>query len=316
MKILNAFLNLIRWKNLVVLILAQGFLHFMIIEKLALSIGEELPLNVYQLAMLIVSTVLIAAAGNILNDLADVKVDQINKPKKIIIGQLIEVKTANFWAWMFNGIGFVLALILSYQLQFIQLALIQMMTILLLKSYSERFKNKILVGNLLVAFFTALSVFLVYLYNLVSITNDPVILVALQKQLPFIFTLTQAYVFFAFLSNLIREITKDAEDIEGDKTFAIRTFSVAYGTEKAVLLMRSLNALLAVSVFVFVFYSFKMDWMYLAVYLIVAVLIPVFYFEWTARKAKLKDDFMDLSFLSKVIMLAGILSMQVFSLQF
>ncbi len=316
MKKLIAFLNLIRWKNLVVFILGKGFVDFIFIEKLSLSIGEELPLKGYQLAMLIVSTVLIAAAGNILNDLSDIKVDQINKPEKIIIGSLIQVKTANFWAWMFNGIGFVLALLLSYQLEFIQLALIQMMVILLLKRYSTSFKNKVLVGNLLVALFTALSVFLVYLYNVVSIINDPIILAALQKQLPFIFTLTQAYVFFAFLSNLIREITKDAEDIEGDKIFAIRTFSVAYGTEKAVLLMRSLNALLAISLSYFVYYSFKMNWIYLAVYLIVAVLIPVFYFEWTARKAKLKTDFMDLSFLSKIIMLAGILSMQVFSLQF
>lgn len=316
MKTLNAFLKLIRWKNLVVLILAQGFLHFMIIEKLSLSVGEELPLKIYQLGMLILSTVLIAAAGNILNDLADVEVDQVNKPKKVIIGQRIQAKTAKFWAWMFNGIGFILALFLSYQLQFMQLALIQMMVILLLKRYSISFKNKVLAGNLLVALFAALSVFLVYVFNVVSIINNPIILASLQKQLPFIFTLTQAYVFFAFLSNLVREIAKDAEDVEGDKIFAIRTFSVVYGTEKALLLMRSLNFLLAISLGFFVFYSFKMDWNYLGIYLLIAVLIPVFYFEWTARKAKLKEDFMDLSFLSKVIMLAGILSMQVFSLQF
>jgi len=316
MKILIAFLQLVRWKNLTVLILAQGFLHFMIIEKLSLSVGEELPLKLYQLAMLILSTVLIAAAGNIFNDIADVEPDKINKPKELIIGNLIQAKIANFWAWIFNGAGFLLALVLSYQLEFIQLALIQMMTILLLKNYSARFKNKVLVGNLLIAFFTALSVFLVYLFNLVSITNDPIVLAGLQKQLPFIFKLTQVYVFFAFLSNLIREITKDAEDIKGDKIFAIRTFSVVYGTKKALVLMRSLNGLLAVGLLYFVFYSFKMNWFYLTVYLSVAVLIPVLYFEWTARKAKLKTDYKDLSFLSKVIMLAGILSMQVFSLQF
>ncbi|RLD36923.1 MAG: hypothetical protein DRI74_08025 [Bacteroidetes bacterium] len=316
MKKLIAFLNLIRWKNLVVLILAQGFLHFMIIQKLVFAVGVELPLRYYQLGILILSTVLIAAAGNIFNDITDIKVDKINKPKEVIIGQFIKVKTAIFWAWMFNGIGFALALILSYQLQLIQLALIHVMVILLLKRYSESFKNKVLVGNLLIALFTGLSIFLVYLYNLVSIINDPIIFVGLQKQLPFIFNLSSAYVFFAFLSNLIREITKDAEDIEGDEIFGIQTFSVAYGTEKAVLLMRSLNAFLAISLSYFVYYSFKMNWIYLAVYLIVAVLIPVFYFEWTARKAKLKTDFMDLSFLSKIIMLAGILSMQVFSLQF
>jgi len=315
MKSLNVFLRLIRWKNLVVLILAQGFLHFMIIQKLVFAVGVELPLRYYQLGILILSTVLIAAAGNIFNDITDIKVDKINKPKEVIIGQFIKAKTAIFWAWMFNGIGFALALILSYQLQLIQLALIHVMVILLLKRYSESFKNKVLVGNLLIALFTGLSIFLVYLYNLVSIINDPIIFVGLQKQLPFIFNLSSAYVFFA-LSNLIREITKDAEDIEGDEIFGIQTFSVAYGNKKAMLLVRVLNVFLAISVLFFIFYSFKMYWNYLAVYLIIAVLIPVIYFEWVARKASVKSDFMDLSFLSKVIMLAGIFSMQIFSLQF
>jgi len=316
MKTLKAFLSLARWQNLVVILLAQAFLHFLIINKLASVAAIELPLTYFQFVLLVLSTVLIAAAGNILNDLADIKLDQINKPEKVIIGKLISERTASFWAWMFNGFGFVFALLLAYQLDLIQLALIQLIVILMLKRYSQSFKKQVLVGNLVIAFFTALSVFLVYLYNLVSIIADPIILSALQKQLPFIFALTQAYVFFAFLSNLIREIIKDIEDIEGDKVYSVNTFSVVYGIRKATVLARILNAVLAICILVFAAYAFKMDWYFFVVYLLIAVFIPVIYFEWTARKAKVKDDFKDLSFLTKIIMLAGILSMQVFSLQF
>lgn len=316
MKTLKAFLSLVRWQNLVVIILAQGFLHFLIINKLASAAAIELPLTYFQFALLVLSTILIAAAGNILNDLADVKLDQLNKPEKVIIGNLINERTATFWAWTFNGFGFVFALLLAYQLNLFQLALIQLLVILLLKRYSQSFKKQVLVGNLLIALFIALSVFLVYLYNLVSIIADPIILAALQKQLPFIFALTQAYIFFAFLSNLIREIIKDIEDIEGDKVFGVNTFSVVYGIRRATVLARILNAALAICILVFAAYAYKLGWYFFVVYLLVAILIPVVYFEWTARKAKVKDDYKDLSFLTKIIMLAGILSMQVFSLQF
>ncbi len=316
MKSIYAFLNLVRWQNLAVVILTQTLLHFMIIKKLATEASIELPLSYLQFAMLVLSTVLIAAAGNIFNDLADLKTDNVNKPQKVIIGHFIKAKTATVWAWFFNGAGFVLAIILALQLELIQLAIIQLMVILLLKRYSISFKNQLLVGNLLIALFTALSVFIVYLYNLLSIINNPIILAALQKQLPFIFTLTQAYVLFAFLSNLIREITKDIEDINGDKAFDIHTFPVVYGINKSTILVRFLNAILATGILIFALYSFKMEWHYLAIYLLVAVLIPVVFFELNAQKAKEKDDFHSLSSLSKIIMLAGILSMQVFSLQF
>lgn len=316
MKTLNAFLRLIRWQNLLVIILAQAFLQFMIIEKLAFVAGIELPLTYLQFLMLVISTVLIASAGNIFNDLADLNLDLVNKPQKIVIGHLISEKTAVFWAWMFNGIAFVLALILAFQLKFVQLAFIQLIVILLLKRYSDIFKKQVLVGNLLIAFFTALSVFIVYLYNLVSIITEPIVLSAMQKQLPFIFTLTSAYVFFAFISNLIREIIKDIEDIEGDRKFGIRSFPAVFGIRKASVLARILNAVLLVCILVFSVYSYKMEWYFLMVYLLVAIMIPLIYFEWIIRSAREKDDYHSLSSLAKIIMLAGILSMQVFSLQF
>lgn len=316
MKLFSLFFRLIRWQNLLVIALAQSFLHFLIFNKIASQASIQLPFTYFQFILLVISTLLIAAAGNILNDIADYKLDQLNKPDKVVVGKHIKLKSAHQLAWIFNGIGFSLALYLAYLLDFYQLAIIQAVVILLLKQYSSSLKNKVLVGNLLIAFFTALSVFLVYLYNTVAVIGNPIILTDLQKQMPFIFNLTQAYVFFAFISNLMREIIKDIEDVEGDKVFHIQTFSVVYGINKAKNLARVLNGLLGLSILAFAAYAFKMDWYYMAIYLVVATFIPVIYFEMLARKAKLKEDFRDLSFLTKIIMVAGILSMQVLSLQF
>jgi 4-hydroxybenzoate polyprenyltransferase len=316
MKNIQAFFLLIRWPNLVVIILAQLFLHYFIIGNLAHSIQLDLSLTVYQLLLLVFSTVLIAAAANILNDVDDLKIDRLNKPDKVIIGKFINAPLAIRIAWIFNAIAFLMSLFLAYQLHFIQLALIQMIVILLLKRYAQDFKNKPLIGNMLVALFTALSIFIVYLYNLVSVIEHPILFASLQKQLPLIFLLTQAYVFFAFMSNMIRELVKDIEDIEGDSVFQLRTFPIVYGRSKSMFLVKSLNIVLILGLLVFSAYAFLMNWFYLGVYLIVAVLFPTFYFQWKSSFAKSREDYKNLSFLSKIIMLAGILSMQVFSLQF
>ncbi len=316
MKNIQAFLRLIRWPNLLVIILAQLFLHYFVIAKLVQSIQLDISLTVFQLLLLVLSTVLIAAAANILNDVDDLKIDRLNKSDKIIIGKFVKASVAIRIAWMFNIIAFLMALFLAFQLHFIQLALIQMIVILLLKRYTQDFKKKPLIGNLLVAFFTALSIFIVYLYNLVSLIDHSILFASLQKQLPLIFLLTQAYVFFAFFSNMIREIVKDIEDVDGDRVFQLRTFPIVYGRSKSMLLVKTLNAILALGLIAFIGYAFLMTWFYFAVYLIVAVLFPILYFQWKSSVAKEREDFKDLSFLSKIIMLAGVLSMQLFALQF
>ncbi|MBN2236565.1 MAG: geranylgeranylglycerol-phosphate geranylgeranyltransferase [Bacteroidales bacterium] len=313
---MRAFFKIIRWENLVVIILAQSFLHFLLLNKLVQTVGYQLQLSILQLGMLILSSVLIAAAGNVYNDILDLEVDKINKPKKLIVPTRISLDKAKLIYGSFSAIGFSLAVILAFQLDFYQLAAIQFIVILLLRLYSRQLKRSILVGNLLIAFLTAFSVFIVYLYNLVGILNDPITMAGVQKQLPFIFNLTAVYVVFAFISNLIRELIKDAEDIQGDKIFGFQTFAVHYGVQRTAVLARIFNAVLAIGLLGFTYYSFSMDWYYLGVYLVVALLVPLIYFELSAQKAKSKQDFHALSDLSKIIMVAGILSMQVFSMQF
>jgi 4-hydroxybenzoate polyprenyltransferase len=316
MRVIKAFFQLIRWQNLVVLVLAQGFLHFMIIEKLSVAAAIVLPFSTLHLFVLMLSTTMIAASGYIYNDLVDVKVDLVNKAQKVIVGKILSTKTAMVWVYALNSIGFLLSFYLVVNIGYKQLALIQILVILLLRLYSKSLKRQVLLGNLLIAALTALSVFLVYLYHVFSLLQNPIELSAMTKQLPFILKLTQAYVFFAFLSNFIREIVKDLEDKQGDQLFGIQTFPVKYGDAKTLILVRVLNGLLIISLFVFFILSLKLQWYYLGVYLFVATLIPSVYFEWNAKKAKEKNDFHALSSLMKIIMIAGILSMQVLSIQF
>ena len=79
--LLESLLKLTRFGNLIIIGFAQYF-------TAACLIGVY-TLNDIRLFLLTCSTVLIAAAGYIINDYYDVKIDYINKPDRVIIGRTI-----------------------------------------------------------------------------------------------------------------------------------------------------------------------------------------------------------------------------------
>ena len=74
MKLITAFLRLIRWPNLAFIILTQVLFYYCIYQSLFHSS------NIKSLLWIIIASVLIAAAGYIINDYFDLNIDQINKP--------------------------------------------------------------------------------------------------------------------------------------------------------------------------------------------------------------------------------------------
>src|SRR5210317_943321 len=72
---------------------------------LFLPFGVMTTLNWFGFSLLIISTLCIAAAGNIINDIYDIEIDKINKPNKVIVGKTITEKSANNLFIIFNIIG-------------------------------------------------------------------------------------------------------------------------------------------------------------------------------------------------------------------
>ena len=62
-------------------------------------------LNTFQFALLVIATLSIAAAGNVINDIHDVKADAINKPTKVIVGENISEKNAYRFFFTLNILG-------------------------------------------------------------------------------------------------------------------------------------------------------------------------------------------------------------------
>ncbi|WP_186279847.1 geranylgeranylglycerol-phosphate geranylgeranyltransferase [Fluviicola chungangensis] len=191
--------------------------------------------------LLVFSTVLIAAAGNIINDYFDVKADRINKPDKLIVGKHIKPRWAIVSHWTLNFVAFSIACYLTWAYETFWYVFIHLLSINVLWFYSMYFKRKFLIGNLFIAALTGLVPLLCGIHflglttpfqsaNFMSDFKEGANWIS-QLNLKIFFIVALA--FFASCLNLVREIVKDMEDVKGDLLLKAKTIPIVLGVNKA-----------------------------------------------------------------------------------
>ncbi|MCF6297168.1 MAG: geranylgeranylglycerol-phosphate geranylgeranyltransferase [Flavobacteriaceae bacterium] len=279
------------------IVFIQLLLKYILFQKFNLTTS----LDDFHFSILIFSTVLIALAGYIINDINDVQVDIINKPNKVFVGEKISEKKADILFLVFNFIGLLLGYYLSYSIDEISFFAIYIIASLLSYLYSIKLKNKVLFKNLIVSFLVFLSVFIVGLYDIVPATsaynNEDQLLV---------FNLVMKISFFAFLLTFLREIVKDIEDIEGDGKLKMKTFPIVIGIRKTKVLLVTIGVIIIITITYFSISLFSFH-PFATYYLIALVSIPLLYFVIKINYSNTKKSYKKLSNLLKIIMLLGIL---------
>ncbi len=106
------FLKLIRITNLLIIILTMiGVADYLLV----MHNYQKVNFNLTHYILLVFSTVLIAAAGNMINDYFDIKADRINKPDRLIVSKYIKKRWVIILHWSFNALAFLIGVYLSYQ---------------------------------------------------------------------------------------------------------------------------------------------------------------------------------------------------------
>jgi 4-hydroxybenzoate polyprenyltransferase len=226
-----AFFRLIRPINLLIIALTMfGVIYF--VDRSMLYF--DFAVSTTDLFLLIVSTILIAAAGNIINDYFDVKADRINKPEKLIITKHLKRRWAIVSHWTLNTLAFVIGIYLSVKYDTLIFAFIHLVSINLLWFYSMVLKRKVLIGNIIVAFLTSLIPILALLFFISSYNHQFEAISGAEKYnlLHPDFALIHLLALFAFIQNLAREIIKDIQDIEGDKLIYVKSLPMAIGVKQ------------------------------------------------------------------------------------
>lgn len=293
-----AFLNLIRYQNLIIIALMQVFIKYGLLEALEV----QLTLSNFQFGILVFATLCIAAGGNIINDIYDIEIDRINKPKRLIVGKKITEKSANYLYIIFNVLGVCAGFYLANSVGKSVFASIFVLISALLYLYSTYLKGILLVGNLVVSGLVASSIIIVGVFDLIPAIQPNEI--DLQMRL---FKIIIHYALFALFINFIRELVKDLQDINGDKNGGLNTLPIAFGRKRATFISFVLGVLLILTVVAYL-YFYLYNYQEIVLYFLFLIVAPLLYFCTKAWVAETNKDYAFLSILLKVIMFLGMCS--------
>ncbi|MEO6611332.1 MAG: geranylgeranylglycerol-phosphate geranylgeranyltransferase [Chitinophagaceae bacterium] len=306
MRLIAAFLKLVRLPNLFFIALSQVLFQFCIYHSLykgVIPAGDN-----SRFILLVLASLLIAAAGYIINDYFDINIDEVNKPGKMVVDKLINRRWAIAWHFMLSTAGIFLTILALPFLQKWYLIAANILCVALLWFYSTNFKKQLLTGNIVISLLTAWTLLIIF-FSKVNLGDA---FGAGNSSHYRFFRLTFLYAGFAFIISLVREAIKDMEDMPGDARYGCRTMPLVWGVNAtkvytAVWLVVLIALLALVQVYILQF-----RWWLPVIYSIVAIIAPLVFILIKLRKSTSPKQFHQLSTLTKLVMFTGILSMLFF----
>ncbi|MCB0481781.1 MAG: geranylgeranylglycerol-phosphate geranylgeranyltransferase [Flavobacteriales bacterium] len=310
---ISAFFKAIRIQNLVIGVFTMYGIRYAVLipllEKVPYRFQQVLNINGQQVAqnheklfelqlthldfsLLVLSFLLLAAAGNIINDYFDLKIDRINKPDKMVIGRYIKRRVAMASHVIMNGFSVLLAGYVAWRAGSIEFALIQVICIIILWFYSTDLKRRFVWGNVSIAFVTALIPLSIAIYEIPPLVetsrgfleNNPQAYEQFQGLIYSILFWCMGFAGFAFLLTLAREITKDIVDQKGDMAYKCQTVPIVMGNKFSVRLVNSLYIITILGALAIQHYLLpdRLTLMYI-LFLLGPVLLLTFYLTARAR---------------------------------
>lgn len=277
------------------------FYGFLVLQNISLGLKD------WQFILLVLSTVLIAAAGYVINNIFDQETDNFNKPKNVIVGKSISETNAYYRYVALNVTGVAIGFYLSNVIGKPGFASLFILIAAALYFYASSLKQMLLIGNITVALLLSFSVLIIGVFNLYPIVN-----IENQSVLANLFSILIDYSVFAFMINFIREIVKDIEDISGDYNQGMNTLPIFIGKQKTTKIVFVLSFIPLFSILYYI-KTYLFPLVYVCLYMLVFVVAPLLFFMvkiWTAESQK---QFYNLSTLLKWILFFGILSILIIS---
>lgn len=312
---MKEFLKLIRWQNLLIVILTMVLIRYAVIAPLlsktgailASGSGKEIPMALqfawYDFILLVLATVFITAGGYVINDYFDIKTDLINKGK-VIVGTKIPRRMAMMWHNIFNIAGVAAGFYISWKAGYTMMGALFLIVSGLLYFYSASYKRQFLIGNLIVAILTAMVPLLVVFYEWPALYRYYALNAVKMPELNFIFYWVGGFALFAFLTTLTREIIKDIEDFEGDVAYGRNTLPIVIGVVTSKIVSLCL-VIITIGLLYLTWYFFINDIITL-IYLNSAIVVPLIIVIFKIAVSKNREQLHSASSFMKIVMLSGI----------
>lgn len=303
MKLIAAFLKLIRLPNLFFIALSQVLFQFCIYRPLykdAIPAADN-----RHFIFLVLASFFIAAAGYIINDYFDINIDEVNKPQKMVVDKWINRRWAIALHFLFNTLGLLCSFLAFPFLQKWYLILANILCMVLLWFYSTNFKRQLLTGNVVISLLTAWTILIVFFSKVDFAAAFGAGPVTHGK----LFKIAVLYAAFAFIITLIREALKDMEDLQGDAQYKCKTMPILWGIQATKVYVAVWLVVLIALLIAVIAYVLQYQWWLAVAYIIPAIIFPLIIILIKLKKSMTSADFHILSSLTKLVMFTGILSM-------
>ena len=298
--------RLIRLPNLLIILLTQSLIRWSLISPLLKANGMSLQMSTSLFVMLMLATMLVTAGGYVINDYFDRKIDTVNNPKEVIVGRSISLRHTMTIHLVLTTLGILLGIYVAWATDFIVLGILFLLGSGILWFYSTTYKRQVLLGNLIVALMTGMVPMLVLLFELpLQYRQYGSLLAAGSFNLSYIALWVSGFSGFAFILTLAREIIKDAEDLKGDTSYGRRTLPATAGMTVSKAVVVCLYAITALSL-ILIYLVYLPD-RFTLIYILVLLMIPLATAIFLTLKAKTARHFHVISFLTKSIMITGLL---------
>ena len=295
------YLKLIRYQNLLMLAFMQLVFRYLFLEQSYV----DLALSDFNYILLVIATVCVAAGGYVINNIMDQETDEIAKPQNRVVGVSISETVAYNWYIGLTIVGVGIGFYLSNVIYKPTFASMFILVATLLYMYATSFKQIPVLGNVVVALMLSTSIIIIGLFDIL-----PAIDMDNRFRMKEAFDILMHYAIFAFIINLIREIVKDLEDMDGDYQSGINTLPITIGIPKTKIIV---GILTVISIGMLAYYInsnlFELD--YVIYYTMVFIIGPLIYFGVKLMNAETKRQLHHLSLVLKIILFFGILSVAI-----
>jgi len=303
--------KIVRIPNLFIIAVIEFILHQKFLVSLFTNSGINPEMNDNQFYLLVLYSILLTLSGYIINDIYDVNTDKVNKPKQnwvLLIGR----KPAITLYTLLSVFSILISFYLAVQLDKYQYIWITPIVSFLLWAYSRYFKSGPLIGNIWVSIFCSLVIVLIWLseersLHVLSLNSN----MNYYKLAQWVFVI---YTCFAFIITLCRELAKDAEDMEGDKSVSAKTFPIVFGIKSTKYLLIGLHIFLSLVLLIVLICLMSTFTSFQIIYCIALIFMPLTISIYLITKAINPKQFGIVSTLIKCIMISGTLFLLSFSL--
>jgi len=304
---LKQIFRLIRLPNLLLIIFIQYFVRFFIFSPALSKAGVYLSFSDFNFALLVLTTILIATGGYIINDYFDKDLDKVGGKANYVDTEITSKTILNIYI-VINILALVIAFYISFIVNSYKLGFLFILIQATLWFYSQYFKKTFLIGNLIIAILAGLVPIILLPYEFFQqiITNGD-FLTKTHQNLHEMVSWTIAFGIFSAIFTLIREIIKDIEDYEADNSFNYRTLPIVAGIKTAKAVIIILILILIVAFGYYIFTNLTMNINFAMIFAFIFIILPLLYIAIRIFLAKEKKDYRHLSLFSKLIMITATL---------